>query len=899
MTVSSIVPVNTYTGNSTVKKFDFDFLIESENELIVEHISEDNVITKLILGVDYSINEIGNQNGSYIIFPLETSSYNILKENEKITLMLTLTIKQESEFKNSSYFNLNILEWTFDYIVRILQILNRKVERSIKVNEGSDILPDELVKNLFNAEANAKISETNAKQSETNARASETATAQLKNETNQIKQDTQNIADNALQNISTAKTDAVNTIATDRSDAASAISLSKTDALSGISNAKTSAIKEINTTKTAAISSVNSTKDSANASVNATKDQAVQDVQTEGSRQNAQMQDYVELAKDWANKIDGTVDGTEYSAKYYAEKSKSHSAVTYKQLMASPGYARGEVSDDTEGYQNVLSYAHSTFDLSKFTVFGSPTISEDGILTPTSLNYVYFTGLNLYNASSWKIKGSFIAAQGDNTVDVIFSAADNINGFGIQFYVNIQGYYIFQGSSNSTSWLWTNSINSSNFQNNTKYYYVIEFTGTKYNLNISTDDIEYTTISSYTTSDKISALTSTMTYNIGSSKDADRAWGKPIDLKDYAVWSDVQPVFSGNKTGTDINNEIEIPYTLSNNGSKIVDVAYRDRVQALYEQTGEAMYYTIDEQNQNFTLPAGEVYGMISNTRDFSLNKTQITNCILEAPNGVATYSGSTITIKSGLKALMPNGKNADGTLNNIEYTLKTDRTLTHISLPTGQLYLFLVSSDNIADEILTAFVSEIKLQNETPPEVDYTMWYSPSTNIWKRYFTSTGWVTYNACIVAIHTANNGIITSLTPYQPFRAIDYNYYLYNGISNVICTTAPTTASTASAQRPAVVIENYLNGTSWYRVWSDGWIEQGGDFTAGGSSTGSQLIFLKAFTTTTYKVLANPLTSTSEQNCILNKTTTSCYINSQGHGGGAFYTNTLVNWYACGY
>ena len=63
MTVSSIVPVNTYTGNSTVKKFDFDFLIESENELIVQHISEDNVITTLTLGVDYSINEIGNQNG--------------------------------------------------------------------------------------------------------------------------------------------------------------------------------------------------------------------------------------------------------------------------------------------------------------------------------------------------------------------------------------------------------------------------------------------------------------------------------------------------------------------------------------------------------------------------------------------------------------------------------------------------------------------------------------------------------------------------------------------------------------------------------------------------------------------------------------------------------------------
>ena len=54
-----------------------------------------------------------------------------------------------------------------------------------------------------------------------------------------------------------------------------------------------------------------------------------------------------------------------------------------------------------------------------------------------------------------------------------------------------------------------------------------------------------------------------------------------------------------------------IPYTLSKTGSKIVDVAYRDKVIDLYEQEGQAEYYTIDEENQNFTLPMGEIYGMI------------------------------------------------------------------------------------------------------------------------------------------------------------------------------------------------------------------------------------------------------------------------------------------------
>ena len=39
---------------------------------------------------------------------------------------------------------------------------------------------------------------------------------------------------------------------------------------------------------------------------------------------------------------------------------------------------------------------------------------------------------------------------------------------------------------------------------------------------------------------------------------------------------------------------LKIPYTLSKTDSKIVDVAYRDRVQDLYEQTGEALFYTLD-----------------------------------------------------------------------------------------------------------------------------------------------------------------------------------------------------------------------------------------------------------------------------------------------------------------
>ncbi len=148
MTVSSLVPVNIYAGNSSCKKFDFDFLIESDSELVVQHTDKNGITTILKNEIDYSIGEIGNKNGSYIIFPLEKSSYGVLKNDEKISLLLDLVIKQESEFRNSSYFNFNILEWTFDYIVRILQILNRKIERCIKVREGDAVKPDDLLNEI-------------------------------------------------------------------------------------------------------------------------------------------------------------------------------------------------------------------------------------------------------------------------------------------------------------------------------------------------------------------------------------------------------------------------------------------------------------------------------------------------------------------------------------------------------------------------------------------------------------------------------------------------------------------------------------------------------------------------------------------------------------------------------
>lgn len=69
----------------------------------------------------------------------------------------------------------------------------------------------------------------------------------------------------------------------------------------------------------------------------------------------------------------------------------------------------------------------------------------------------------------------------------------------------------------------------------------------------------------------------------------------------------------------------------------------------------------------------------------------------------------------------------------------------------------------------------------------------------------------------------------------------------------CTTQPTTISSASNGKVAVVVQNYKSGNSWYRVWSDGWIEQGGIISGNGSLSSVSVSLLKSHSNTNYSIM----------------------------------------------
>lgn len=148
----------------------------------------------------------------------------------------------------------------------------------------------------------------------------------------------------------------------------------------------------------------------------------------------------------------------------------------------------------------------------------------------------------------------------------------------------------------------------------------------------------------------------------------------------------------------------------------------------------------------------------------------KITNCILSAPNGVATYSGVNLTLKSGLKVLLSNGLNSDGTLNNLELTFSSDETT--IMSSTGTVFAFQDSSIIPGD----VHFSRATAYYEQEEEPEYTvssirLWYKPSEN--QFYYRWGGgsintWTKIPACVLGYCTLNddNSAITSLTTYQP-------------------------------------------------------------------------------------------------------------------------------------
>ena len=102
--------------------------------------------------------------------------------------------------------------------------------------------------------------------------------------------------------------------------------------------------------------------------------------------------------------------------------------------------------------------------------------------------------------------------------------------------------------------------------------------------------------------------------------------------------------------------------------------------------------------------------------------------------------------------------------------------------------------------------------------------------------------------------------------------------------------------------AYVTSTYHSGSSWYRKWSDGFIEQGGIIDGGSSKQSNEksVTFNTVFSNKNYIVSGSALSSGTTQYlpfCATAKNTSSMTVKVTGCWPES--QSRYISWYACGY
>lgn len=272
MAIPETEPVRNHYGNNSATSFDFDFYIEKSSQLKVQHTDLNGLLTTLKENVDYSIHEIGNENGSYITFPISGSTYDILKwdtvndKKELLTISLNIPLKQEFEFDISGDLDKHQLEKAFDYQMRVDQILNRKINRAVLVPEGSELTPTELIETLQNSKAEAVQAASDAAMSATNAQNSANLSKEqsdiASDKLNTINQKMEEFSDNynfATNDIQNKHSDAILDIQNNLQTAEDTIIADRIEAIQAITKNKNNSILDITTAGAEQVSNIKKT----------------------------------------------------------------------------------------------------------------------------------------------------------------------------------------------------------------------------------------------------------------------------------------------------------------------------------------------------------------------------------------------------------------------------------------------------------------------------------------------------------------------------------------------------------------------------------------------------------------------------------------------------------------
>lgn len=279
-----------------------------------------------------------------------------------------------------------------------------------------------------------------------------------------------------------------------------------------------------------------------------------------------------------------------------------------------------------ENVQNYKQTGIDTIIAPDYTVVGSPTISEDGIVSNFSANNYIKKEIN-GDGSTIKICNKFLYQTGLSN-DVYTLGAPN--GSPRLICASTLNFYYYDLSA-----LVSMTYPVSNLTNGKWYFTEHYVSSSSQYAKIYDEDMNLVWEYERSVSINLDIQQALSIIKLGH-YDSNAPFNSSIDLNAFKIYVDDELIYQPC---------LYIPYTETTDGTKIVDAAYYDRVQSCREQKGQALYLTLDEQNQAYYLPQGTVSGMISqNKQKIDELDTTLTADILQAmPVGASiAYEGTT-----------------------------------------------------------------------------------------------------------------------------------------------------------------------------------------------------------------------------------------------------------------
>lgn len=151
-------------------------------------------------------------------------------------------------------------------------------------------------------------------------------------------------------------------------------------------------------------------------------------------------------------------------------------------------------------------------------------------------------------------------------------------------------------------------------------------------------------------------------------------------------------------------------------------------------------------------------------------------------------------------------------------------------------------------------------------------------------YDRTTGSLRMPSCsgyIVVANVINTNIAVNEGTETPMTPAEIKAYI-NGLHGALQSSINSVRD--DFDNSPHIVETYRNGTSWYRLYSDGWIEQGGHTTPTGSDVNTVITLIKEMQDTSYEVFVNmqwngPGGASWQYICAHNLTTTQFEITRQ--------------------